>query len=188
MKEVGKIDELQLGQDRISNGGSSNNRCSSSGPNGPHIELIPTRKSNLKKTTTTVDQENQLKTERRNVSWPDAHGKDIAHVQEFEPSVSDDGELEGVRNSCVCRDALQTGSFMVKECMKTDSCWLISAHKSLHCSINVFKSEAWGEEAGPPLHWRMLILSVPLYPTLKVKQKQLGHNYCKTGAYVSSSF
>ena len=85
MKEVGNNDELQLGQDRISNGGSSYSRCSSSGTNGPHIELIPTRKSNLKKTTTIVDQENQLKTERRKVSWPDAHGKDIAHVQEFEP-------------------------------------------------------------------------------------------------------
>ncbi|EOY05362.1 Uncharacterized protein TCM_020382 isoform 1 [Theobroma cacao] len=99
MEEVGN-DESQ-GQDRISNGsGGSNSGCSGT-YNGPHIELIPTRKSNLKKPTT-VDQENQLKTERRKVSWPDAHGKDIAHVQEFEPSVSDDGELEGVRNSCVC--------------------------------------------------------------------------------------
>ncbi|XWS22391.1 hypothetical protein CRYUN_Cryun29cG0030000 [Craigia yunnanensis] len=102
MEEVGNNDDFQLGQDKIRNGGSSNSRCSNSGTNGPHIELIPTRKSNLKKTTTTVDQENQLKTERRKVSWPDAHGKDIAHVQEFEPSVSDDGGLEGVRNSCVC--------------------------------------------------------------------------------------
>ncbi|WRX21497.1 hypothetical protein QQP08_013984 [Theobroma cacao] len=98
MEEVGN-DESQ-GQDRISNGsGGSNSGCSGT-YNGPHIELIPTRKSNLKKPTT-VDQENQLKTERRKVSWPDAHGKDIAHVQEFEPSVSDDGELEGVRNSCI---------------------------------------------------------------------------------------
>ncbi|XVF65095.1 hypothetical protein PTKIN_Ptkin09bG0219200 [Pterospermum kingtungense] len=101
MKEVGNDDGIELGQDKISNGGNSNSRCSSgSGTNGPHN---PTRKSNLKKTTTTVvDQENQLKTERRKVSWSDAHGKDIAHVQEFEPSVSDDGELEGVSNSCVC--------------------------------------------------------------------------------------
>ena len=65
---------------------------------------------------------------------------------------------------------LQKDSFMVKDCMKTYFCCLISVHKSLHCSINVFKSEAWGEEAGPPLHWGMLILSVFLYPTLKVKQ------------------
>ncbi|XWS09116.1 hypothetical protein CRYUN_Cryun40dG0058300 [Craigia yunnanensis] len=112
MKEVGNNDELQLGQDRISNGGSSNSRCSNSGTNGPHIELIPTRKSSLKKTTI-VDQKNQLKTERRKVSWPDAHGNDIAHVQEFEPSVSDDGELEGVRNSCVCPNV--TGSEMQDE-------------------------------------------------------------------------
>ncbi|XP_022734692.1 uncharacterized protein LOC111288182 [Durio zibethinus] len=104
MEEVGNNEELQLGQDRIRNGGSSNSRCSNSRTNGPHnIELIPTRKSNLKKTTSTiVDLGNLLTTERRKVSWPDAHGKDIAHVQEFEPSVSDDGELEGVRNSCVC--------------------------------------------------------------------------------------
>ena len=85
MEEVGNNDELQLGQDKIRNGGSSNSRCSNSGTNGPHIELIPTRKSNLKKTIAIVDQEHQLKTERRKVSWPDAHGKDIAHVQEFEP-------------------------------------------------------------------------------------------------------
>ncbi|XVF84673.1 hypothetical protein PTKIN_Ptkin17bG0056400 [Pterospermum kingtungense] len=103
MEEVGNNDELQLGQDRIRNGGgsSSNSICNNSGAYGPYIEPISTLKSNLKKTTT-VDQENQLRTERRKVSWPDAHGKDIAHVQEFEPSVSDDGELEGVRNSCVC--------------------------------------------------------------------------------------
>ncbi|TYI92054.1 hypothetical protein E1A91_D02G040300v1 [Gossypium mustelinum] len=98
MEEVGNDDELQLGHEiRVTNGGN----CSSIGTNGPHMELIPTLKSNLKKATAT-DEENQLKTQRRKVSWPDAHGKDIAHVQEFEPSVSDDGELGGVRNSCVC--------------------------------------------------------------------------------------
>ncbi|OMO88312.1 hypothetical protein COLO4_20307 [Corchorus olitorius] len=107
MEEFGhNNDEILLqGQDRnmIRNGGGgSSNRTYVNGP--PHIELIPTRKSNLKKPSSIVDQENQtLKTaEKRKVSWPDAHGKDMAHVQEFEPSVSDDGELEGVRNSCVC--------------------------------------------------------------------------------------
>lgn len=34
-------------------------------------------KSNLKKSSSMV--------EMRKVSWSDAHGKDIAHVQEFEP-------------------------------------------------------------------------------------------------------
>ncbi|KAK5841035.1 hypothetical protein PVK06_009943 [Gossypium arboreum] len=98
MEEVRNDDELQLGHEiRVTNGGN----CSSSGTNGPHMELITTLKSNLKKATAT-DEENRLKTQRRKVSWPDAHGKDIAHVQEFEPSVSDDGELGGVRNSCVC--------------------------------------------------------------------------------------
>ncbi|MBA0801150.1 hypothetical protein Gohar_011533, partial [Gossypium harknessii] len=91
-------DELQLSIDKISNG---------SGTNGSHIEPNPTLKSNLKKTTTAAADDNDgegelMKTERRKVSWPDAHGKDIAYVREFEPSVSDDGELEGVRRSCVC--------------------------------------------------------------------------------------
>lgn len=64
------------------NGGSSNSR-SSSGSNGPHIE--PSNlKSNLKKAVQLVD-ENQSRTERRKVNWPDAHGQDIAHIQEFEP-------------------------------------------------------------------------------------------------------
>ncbi|KAE8076227.1 hypothetical protein FH972_014890 [Carpinus fangiana] len=85
----------EFGQQR-SNGGSYRSR---SGSNGPHIEP-PALKSNLKKTT--IVDDNQLPVEKRKVSWPDAHGKDIAHVHEFEPSVSEDGELEGVRNSCVC--------------------------------------------------------------------------------------
>ncbi|XP_031284360.1 uncharacterized protein LOC116143084 [Pistacia vera] len=78
-----------------------NIRFSGSKSNGPHnIEpTTSTLKSNLKKATTSIMEGNQ---ERRKVTWPDAHGKDIAHVQEFEPSVSEDGELEGVRNSCVC--------------------------------------------------------------------------------------
>ncbi|KAB1203753.1 hypothetical protein CJ030_MR8G011185 [Morella rubra] len=62
-----------------SNGGS----YSRSGSNGPHSER-PTLKSNLRKRTTTVG-DNQHRLEKRKVSWPDAHGKDIAHVQEFEP-------------------------------------------------------------------------------------------------------
>ncbi|KAG4131294.1 hypothetical protein ERO13_D09G196800v2 [Gossypium hirsutum] len=74
-------DELQLSIDKISNG---------SGTNGSHIEPNPTLKSNLKKTTTAAADDNDgegelMKTERRKVSWPDAHGKDIAHVREFEP-------------------------------------------------------------------------------------------------------
>lgn len=69
--------ELQL-QNR-SNGGSYSSR---SGSNGPHIEP-PALKSNLKKTT--IVDGNQLPVEKRKVSWPDAHGKDIAHVHEFEP-------------------------------------------------------------------------------------------------------
>lgn len=53
--------------------------------NGPHIE--PTSlKSNLKRRTI-MEEENQEQaaTEKRKVTWPDAHGKDIAHVHEFEP-------------------------------------------------------------------------------------------------------
>ncbi|KAK4856121.1 hypothetical protein QYF36_014321 [Acer negundo] len=68
-------------------------------------EQFMTLKSNLKKTTIVEENHIQLNTQsqrRKVVTWSDAHGKDIAHVQEFQPSVSDDGELEGVRNSCVC--------------------------------------------------------------------------------------
>lgn len=64
----------------ISSNGGINTRTS--GSNGPHIEHSDL-KSNLKKSQ--VEEYHQLRTERRNVSWPDAHGKDIAHVQEFEP-------------------------------------------------------------------------------------------------------
>ncbi|CAK9141482.1 unnamed protein product [Ilex paraguariensis] len=53
----------------------------SNGCNGPHIEPTPL-KSNLKKATAV--ETNQQRTETRKVSWPDAHGKDIAHVQVFE--------------------------------------------------------------------------------------------------------
>ncbi|KAK4425331.1 hypothetical protein Salat_1727100 [Sesamum alatum] len=61
-------------------------------------------KSNLKRTastTTMMEMMNgKLSTGMRKVSWSDAHGKDIAHVQEFEPS--EEGELGGVGNSCRC--------------------------------------------------------------------------------------
>ncbi|KAF3457632.1 hypothetical protein FNV43_RR02290 [Rhamnella rubrinervis] len=98
-EEVDNNEAKDYYSSRNINGGSSNSR-SSSGSNGPHI--APSNlKSNLKKAVQLVD-ENQSRTERRKVNWPDAHGKDIAHIQEFEPSVSEDGELEGVRNSCVC--------------------------------------------------------------------------------------
>lgn len=59
-------------------------------------------KSNLKKATEPLEFSQQLRIGSRKVNWPDAHGKDIAHVQEFEPSVSEDAELEGVQNSCIC--------------------------------------------------------------------------------------
>ncbi|KAF3972265.1 hypothetical protein CMV_004221 [Castanea mollissima] len=95
-KRDGVMEELHNHELRLQNGG---NYSRSSGSNGPHIEH-PTLKSNLKKTT--IVDGNQPRLEKRKVSWPDAHGKDIAHVHEFEPSVSEDGELGGVRNSCVC--------------------------------------------------------------------------------------
>ncbi|KAG8369719.1 hypothetical protein BUALT_Bualt14G0043100 [Buddleja alternifolia] len=59
-------------------------------------------KSNLKKSR--MNHHHQLNSTAgilmRRVSWSDAHGKDIAHVQEFEPS--EEGELEGVGKSCRC--------------------------------------------------------------------------------------
>lgn len=78
MEEAPNNHESQ-GQEK-SNGGSNSGGC---GSNGPHIEPI-TLKSNLKRTAT-VEEINQSRTEKRKVSWPDAHGNDIAHVHEFEP-------------------------------------------------------------------------------------------------------
>ncbi|KAG2721147.1 hypothetical protein I3760_02G067800 [Carya illinoinensis] len=84
---------------KLQNKSNESSYCGRGGTNGPQVEC-PNLKSNLKKRTTVDD--NQQRIEKRKVSWPDAHGKDIAHVHEFEPSVSEDGELGGVRNSCVC--------------------------------------------------------------------------------------
>lgn len=71
----------------ISNGNNNNSTRSGSinGPENHNIE--PSNlKSNLKKTVVKENQnQNQSRTEKRKVSWPDAHGKDIAHIQEFEP-------------------------------------------------------------------------------------------------------
>ncbi|KAJ6703094.1 LIGHT-HARVESTING COMPLEX-LIKE PROTEIN OHP2 CHLOROPLASTIC [Salix viminalis] len=104
MEEVSAYESVQ--DHRKSNGGRNSRSSGPSGSNnGPHLETS-TLKSNLKKTaSTTTIEENQAKTDhqKRKVSWPDtAYGTDIAHVLEFEPSISDDGEVEGVRNSCVC--------------------------------------------------------------------------------------
>lgn len=55
-------------------------------------------KSNLKVKTEEVDKG----LEQRKVSWPDAHGKDIAHVQEFELSASEDGEHAGKSKRKYC--------------------------------------------------------------------------------------
>lgn len=65
--------------------------------NGSDHRGIPL-KSSLKK----HEEANQTSTGLRKVTWLDDHGDDIAQVQEFEPSVSNDGELEAVRHSCVC--------------------------------------------------------------------------------------
>ncbi|GMJ01828.1 hypothetical protein HRI_003852000 [Hibiscus trionum] len=65
MEEVGNDDDgLPLGQERVT-----------SLPD--HFELVPTLKSNLKKTTTD-EEENQLEAQRRKVRPDD-------HVKEFEP-------------------------------------------------------------------------------------------------------
>ncbi|KAB5564881.1 hypothetical protein DKX38_004935 [Salix brachista] len=104
MEEVSAYESVQ--DHRKSNGGRNSRSSGPSGSNnGPHLETS-TLKSNLKKTaSSTTIEENQAKTDhqKRKVSWPDiAYGTDIAHVLEFEPSISDDGEVEGVRDSCVC--------------------------------------------------------------------------------------
>ncbi|XAR62767.1 hypothetical protein NMG60_11017635, partial [Bertholletia excelsa] len=79
---------------------------SNGGTNGPHFEPTPSLKGNLKKSPALLElnqpRSGSTTASSRKVSWSDAHGKDIAHVQEFEASVSEDGRLEGVQNSCVC--------------------------------------------------------------------------------------
>ncbi|KAG6667784.1 hypothetical protein CIPAW_01G125200, partial [Carya illinoinensis] len=100
-KKDGVMEKLHNYELQLQNKSNGSSYCRRSGTNGPQIER-PTLKSNLKKGTTVGVGDNQQRIEKRKVSWPDAHGKDIAHVQEFEPSVLEDGELEGVRNSCVC--------------------------------------------------------------------------------------
>ena len=64
--------------DRLQSKGNSR----STNANGPYIDPTPL-KSNLKKSTTM--ELNQPRIATRKVNWPDAHGKDIAHVQEFDP-------------------------------------------------------------------------------------------------------
>ncbi|PON63772.1 hypothetical protein PanWU01x14_129280, partial [Parasponia andersonii] len=100
-RKVGK-QAFGIGNNGAGGGGSKNDNDNtrSGSTTGPHEKInepFINLKSNLKKET-----QSAARTEKRKVTWPDAHGKDIAHVQEFEPSVSEDGELEGVRNSCVC--------------------------------------------------------------------------------------
>ncbi|THU44944.1 hypothetical protein C4D60_Mb02t12710 [Musa balbisiana] len=53
-------------------------------PPPPPPPLPPPLKSNLKKPTTVGEhQMMMMRDERRKVSWPDAHGRDLAHVQVF---------------------------------------------------------------------------------------------------------
>uniref|UniRef100_J3MK73 Uncharacterized protein n=1 Tax=Oryza brachyantha TaxID=4533 RepID=J3MK73_ORYBR len=61
-------------------------------------------KSNLKKAPPAAAQEGRSKVlvVSRKVSWPDAHGKDLAHVLEFHPSILEDGNLKGAARSCIC--------------------------------------------------------------------------------------
>ncbi|KAI3823088.1 hypothetical protein L1987_04514 [Smallanthus sonchifolius] len=90
------VEDEQVHQGKI-NGVSSGSRIKMYGADHRGIPI----KSNFKKTSVQEDA-NQISSGIRKVTWSDAHGKSISHVQEFEPSVSDDGELRGVRNSCVC--------------------------------------------------------------------------------------
>lgn len=78
-----------IGQPVGSNDGSNSNRGSCTSTNGKAPQgssLNPLQeaplKSNLKKTT--IVEEPLVRDGKRKVSWPDAHGKDLAHVQEFQ--------------------------------------------------------------------------------------------------------
>ncbi|XP_074572401.1 uncharacterized protein LOC141828912 [Curcuma longa] len=63
-------------------------------------------KSNLKKPIRVGKQQQQqevmVRDGRRKVSWPDAHGRDLAHVQVFHSSVLEEGEFAVARKSCIC--------------------------------------------------------------------------------------
>ncbi|KAG9447656.1 hypothetical protein H6P81_013784 [Aristolochia fimbriata] len=89
----------QSARNNITRGGSGGTEILRQ-PLSIHAQTLPL-KSNLKKTSPGGEEE-QLRNGKRRVSWTDAHGKDLAHVQEFQSSSFHDDELEGVRNSCVC--------------------------------------------------------------------------------------
>lgn len=72
-------DESEVQVKNTSGIGRDNDRS-----NAPQIEPVPL-KSNLKKASETLEFNQRLRMGSRKVNWPDAHGKDIAHVQEFEP-------------------------------------------------------------------------------------------------------
>ncbi|EXB54804.1 hypothetical protein L484_019936 [Morus notabilis] len=88
MEEFGNhSNETHVHQGCDTSNGNNNNSTRSGSINGPQNHNIePSNlKSNLKKTVVKENQnQNQSRTEKRKVSWPDAHGKDIAQIQEFE--------------------------------------------------------------------------------------------------------
>ncbi|WOK98759.1 hypothetical protein Cni_G07471 [Canna indica] len=76
-------------------------------PPPPPPPLPPPLKSNLKKPITVGEpqqhqQQVMVRDGRRKVSWPDAHGRDLAHVQVFHSSVLEEGEFAMTGKSCVC--------------------------------------------------------------------------------------
>lgn len=78
-RHVSITQDKQVHQGKI-NGISSESRIKMNGNNQTGIPI----KSNLKKTLL-HEEANQISTGIRKVTWPDDHGKDIAHIQEFEP-------------------------------------------------------------------------------------------------------
>ncbi|XXG67882.1 hypothetical protein AAC387_Pa06g1122 [Persea americana] len=79
---------------------SSNRNSGGRGADTPASGLTnePSVKSNLRKRE--LLDEHQLRCGSRKVTWPDAHGKDLAHVQEFHSRL--DGQCNVKRNSCIC--------------------------------------------------------------------------------------
>ncbi|KAF2922466.1 hypothetical protein DAI22_07g116600 [Oryza sativa Japonica Group] len=73
----------------------------------PHPEEKKPVKSNLKKAPPAAvaaqEEKNRVSlVVSRKVTWPDAQGKDLAHVLEFHPSILEDGNLKGATRSCIC--------------------------------------------------------------------------------------
>ncbi|KAL5990179.1 hypothetical protein ACLOJK_011076 [Asimina triloba] len=109
------------------------------GPSSIAIEGPPL-KSNLKKTTI-VEEECQLKNGKRKVTWPDAHGKDLAHVQEFHS-----------RDEIVLIASL---TMHYEDCEDQNPLQLIKQFANSPCEIGYFEEPDFGILLANPLYKKL---------------------------------